>query len=33
MDSQVLEPNKKKLEDFIPGNPEATKVKRVLAVK
>jgi len=33
MDSQVLEPKKQKLEDFIPGNPDATEVKQALAVK
>jgi hypothetical protein len=33
MDSQVLEPKKQKLEDFIPGNSDATEVKQALAVK
>jgi putative transposase len=33
MDSQVLEPKKQELEDFIQGNPDAREVKRALAVK
>jgi putative transposase len=33
MDSQVLEPEKQELEDFIQGNPDAREVKRALAVK
>jgi len=33
MDSQVLEPKKQELEDFIQGNPAAREVKRALAVK
>jgi len=33
MDSQVLEPKKQELEDFIQENPDAREVKRALAVK
>ena len=33
MESQVLEPKKQELEDFIQGNPDAREVKRALAVK
>jgi len=33
MDSQVLEPKKQELEDFIQGNPDAREVKRAVAVK
>lgn len=33
MHSQVLEPKKQELEDFIQGNPDAREVKRALAVK
>ena len=33
MDSQVLEPKKQEIEDFIQGNPDAREVKRALAVK
>jgi transposase len=33
MGSQVLEPKKQELEDFIQGNPDAREVKRALAVK
>ena len=33
MHSQVLEPKKQELEDFIQRNPDAREVKRALAVK
>jgi putative transposase len=33
MGSQVLEPKKQELEDFIQGNPDAREVKRALAVE
>lgn len=33
MDSQVIEPKKQELADFIQGNPDAREAKRALAVK
>jgi hypothetical protein len=33
MDSQVLEPKKQELEDFIKATSEPTEIKRALAVK